>query len=135
MNEIKVPKSVDVVHLSSWATWYVCINGSTLRNLKTNFSLDLKTPRMFSNRELPYSQYMLSPVILNLFLRRTRASKLTAWSVGKSDIIKSNVSSKTGASYGFKAHLEKKVFILDTHFVEISRSAFTITDISDMEFY
>ena len=51
----------------------------------------------------------------------SRASKLTAWSGGKSDIIKCNVSSKTAASYCFKQYLENKV-ILDTHFVELGPS-------------
>ena len=83
---------------------------------------------MFSNYPTPDIDY--HKLFWISFWGKLEHHKLTAWSVGKSDIIKCNVSSKTGASYGFKAHLENKVFILDPHFVEISRSAFTVTDIS-----
>ena len=114
--------------LGSYADSTYLLTGSTLRNLKTNFSLDLKRLQMFSNYPTPDIDYH-KPFWIS-FWGKLEHHKLTAWSVGKSDIIKCNVSSKTGASYGFKAHLENKVFILDPHFVEISRSAFTVTDIS-----
>lgn len=47
------------------------------------------------------------------------ALRLTAWSVSKSNIIKCNVTLETGASYGFKLHLENNILSLVKHFFQV----------------
>lgn len=45
--------------------------------------------------------------VLNAYTDLT--SKLTARSIGKSDVIKGSITSEAAASYGFKLHLENDI--------------------------